>query len=101
MMTWLEIQANEIIKALALGNRTNQVLIAAGLLTHVVGLAQPTTIVDTCRLVDVRMVYDDFGVYVRRIYPFAAEILREKTLRLGDFGNFRCYNYLLSKNIII
>lgn len=70
---------------LTFGDGSHQVLIAARLLAHVVGLAQPATVVDARRLVYVRVVDDDPGVDVGRVHPLSAEVLWKVTAGL-DFA---------------
>ncbi|RNA37907.1 hypothetical protein BpHYR1_047029 [Brachionus plicatilis] len=91
----LKVQADEVVEALAFGDGPNQVLIAARLLAHVVGLAQPSAVVDARRLIDVRVVDDNFGVYVCRVHPFAAEVLRKKASGLDVARHLRRNDHLL------
>ena len=98
LMPRLEVKADEVVEAFAFGYRTHQVLVAARLLTHVVGLAQPAAIVDARRLVYVRVVNDNLGVYVGRVDPFTAEVLRKVAFGLHVTGHFGSDDHLMEIN---
>jgi len=91
----VEVEANVVVEALALGDGADEKLVAAGLLAGVVGLAQPASVVHTGRLVDVRVVDDDLSVDVGCVDPLAAEVLREVAPGLGDARHHRRDDHLL------
>ena len=94
MVARVEVKTNVVVEALALGHRSDQILVAPGLLASVVGLTQPTSVVDARRLVNVRVVNDNLGVDVRRVDPLAAEVLREIAFGLYDPGHDGCDDHL-------